>query len=97
MYTLLVSFETQKKSASIMSDIPITDEDRDPSFGPLMRSLAIEAIFYIPLAIGYFLLFRTFLNKPLHDLYTELPVGIVQGILLEVVTSWLLRRIGLRN
>jgi hypothetical protein len=89
-----------------MSEIPITEEDRDPSFGPLMRSLAIEAIFYIPLAIGYFLLFRTFLNKPLHDLYTELPVGyailgtfliIVQGILLEVVTSWLLRRIGLRN
>ena len=89
-----------------MSDIPATEEERDPSFGPLMRSLAIEAVFYIPLAIGYFLLFQTFVNKPLYSLYKEMPVGyallgtfliIVQGILLEVVTSWLLRRIGLRN
>lgn len=89
-----------------MSHIPTTEEDRDPSFGPLMRSLAIEAVFYIPLAIGYFLLFQRFLNKPLHQIYSELPVGyailgtfliVVQGILLEVVTSWLLRRIGLRN
>jgi hypothetical protein len=89
-----------------MPNIPTTEEDRDPSFGPLMRSLAIEAVFYIPVAIGYFLLFQRFLNKPLFQIYSELPVGyailgtfliIVQGILLEVVTSWLLRRIGLRN
>jgi hypothetical protein len=89
-----------------MSEIPVTEEDRDPSFGPLMRSLAIEAVFYAPIAIGYFLLFQRFVNKPLFRLYNEIPVGyailgtfliIVQGILLEVVTSWLLRRIGLRN
>lgn len=89
-----------------MHDMPTTEEDRDPSFGPLMRSLAIEAVFYIPLAIGYFLLFQKFLNKPLYQIYSEVPVGyailgtffiVGQGILLEVVTSWLLRRIGLRN
>lgn len=89
-----------------MSEIHPIEEDRDPSFGPLMRSLAIEAVFYIPLAIGYFLLFQRFLNKPLFQIYSEVPVGyailgtfliVVQGILLEVVTSWLLRRIGLRN
>lgn len=89
-----------------MSDIPTSEEDRDPSFGPLMRSLAIEAVFYIPVAVGYFLLFQRLLNKPLVQIYSELPVGyailgtfliIIQGVLLEVVTSWLLRRIGLRN
>jgi hypothetical protein len=89
-----------------MSEIPIKEEDRDPSFGPLMRSLAIEAVFYAPIAIGYFLLFQRFVNKPLFRLYNEIPVAyailgtmliIVQGILLEMVTSWLLRRIGLRN
>ena len=71
-----------------------------------MRSLAIEAVFYAPIAIGYFLLFQRFVNKPLFRLYNEIPVGyailgtlliVGQGILLEVVTSWLLRRIGLRN
>jgi hypothetical protein len=89
-----------------MSEIPVVDEDRDPSFGPLMRSLAIEAVFYAPIAIGYFLLFQRFVNKPLFRLYNEIPVSyailgtfliIIQGILLELVTSWLLRRIGLRN
>jgi hypothetical protein len=89
-----------------MSELPINEEERDPSFGPLMRSLAIEAVFYTPIAIGYFLLFRRFVNKPLFRLYNEFPVGyallgtlliISQGILLEIFTSWLLRRIGLRN
>jgi hypothetical protein len=31
-------------------------EGKDPSFKPLMRSQALEAIFYTPLVIGYFLL-----------------------------------------
>ncbi len=89
-----------------MSEIPVLEEDQDPSFGPLMRSLAIEAVFYVPIALGYFFLFQRFINKPLFDLYKELPVGyallgtlliVGQGVLLEVLTSWLLRRIGLRN
>ena len=89
-----------------MSEIPTIEEDRDPSFRPLMRSLAIEAVFYAPIAIGYFLLYQRFVYKPLFRLYNEIPIGyailgtfliIIQGILLEMVTSWLLRRIGLRN
>jgi NhaP-type Na+/H+ or K+/H+ antiporter len=89
-----------------MSEIPVLEEDQDPSFGPLMRSLALEALFYVPVALVYFFLFQRFINTPLFDLYKEMPVGyailgtlliLVQGILLEVLTSWLLRRIGLRN
>lgn len=89
-----------------MSEIPVLEEDRDPSFGPLMRSLAIEALFYAPIAVGYFLLFKLLINEPLLRLYKEIPVGyaiigtlimVAQGILLEALTSWLLRRIGLRN
>lgn len=89
-----------------MSEIPVVEEDRDPSFGPLMRSLAIEAVFYAPLVVGYFLLLRTFAKEPLFQLYNEMPVAyaiagtiliVGQGVLLEALTSWLLRRIGLRH
>lgn len=89
-----------------MSRIPGVEEERDPSFGPLMRSLAIEAVFYAPLVVIYFLLLRTFAREPLFQLYKEMPVAyaivgtiliVGQGVLLEALTSWLLRRIGLRH
>lgn len=89
-----------------MSELPIDQEQRDPSFGPLMRSLAIEAVIYAPLVVFYFLLLRTFVREPLFQLYQEMTVAyavagtiliVGQGILLEALTSWLLRKIGLRH
>ena len=89
-----------------MSEIPRTEEDRDPSFGPLMRSLAIEAVIYVPLMVVYFILLRWLAREPLFQLYNDMPVAyaiagtvliILQGVLLEALTSWLLRRIGLRH
>ncbi len=89
-----------------MSELPVDQKERDPSFGPLMRSLAIEAVFYAPLVVFYFLLLRAFVREPLFQLYKEIPVAyaiagtiliVGQGVLLEALTSWLLRRIGLRH
>jgi hypothetical protein len=89
-----------------MSEKPEFTEGKDPSFKPLMRSLALEAVFYTPLVIGYFLLVQRFAKEPLFRLYKDMTVGyailgtlliVAQGVLLEALTSWLLRRIGLRN
>ncbi len=80
-------------------------ERSDPSLRPLMRSLAIELAIYAPLVTVYFILVVHFAKQPLVDLYHEAPVLyaivatlviIAQGVLLEAVTSWLLRKIGLR-
>ncbi|NIM93243.1 MAG: hypothetical protein GTO18_05975 [Anaerolineales bacterium] len=77
----------------------------DPSFRPLMRSLAIELAIYAPLVTIYFFVVIRFLKEPLVRLYQEnltvyaiatLVVIVIQGVLLEMLTSWLLRRIGLR-
>jgi hypothetical protein len=51
-----------------MSEKPEFTEGKDPSFKPLMRSLALEAVFYTPLVIGYFLLLQRFAKEPLFRL-----------------------------
>lgn len=77
----------------------------DPSFIPLMRSLALELAIYGPLVTLYFFIVLRTANDWLTSLYTTsstafavvsvlLIVG--QGAMLEILTSWLLRRIGLR-
>jgi hypothetical protein len=78
----------------------------DPSIVPLMRSLALELAIYGPIvAIYYFLVLRR-LNDWLASLFsassTEYAIASVlliggQGVMLEMFTSWLLRRIGLRH
>lgn len=77
----------------------------DPSFKPLMRSLALELCIYAPLVTVYFIVVIHFVKDPLVQLYQEgsssyafitLILILMQGVLLEVFTSWLLRRIGLR-
>ena len=77
----------------------------DPSFKPLMRNLSIELAIYAPLVTAYFFIFMRFAKEPLVRLYHETPVlyaiaaGLVivgQGVLLGALTSWLLRKIGLR-
>ena len=82
-----------------------TTKQVDPSFKPLMRNLSLELVIYAPLVTLYFFIFMRFAKEPLVRLYHETPVlyaiaaGLViigQGVLLEALTSWLLRRIGLR-
>ena len=81
-----------------------TDQS-DPSFKPLMRSLALELCIYAPLVTVYFILVLHFAKEPLVQLYREgstsyalltLLIILAQAALLEAFTSWLLRRIGLR-
>ena len=77
----------------------------DPSFKPLMRNLSIELAIYAPLVTVYYFIVLQFAMTPLVRLYNETPViyaavaiGVIvgQGVLLEALTSWLIRRIGLR-
>jgi hypothetical protein len=77
----------------------------DPSFKPLIRNLSIELAIYAPLVTVYYMIVIQFAKTPLVRLYNEKPViyataailAIVgQGVLLEALTSWLIRRIGLR-
>ena len=78
----------------------------DPSFKPLMRSLALELLIYVPSVTLYFIPVLFFSKGPLVRLYNEMPVAyaiigtlvvLAQGVLLEAFTSRLLRRIGLRH
>jgi hypothetical protein len=84
-----------------------TDQDRfDPSLQPLLRSLALELIIYAPLVILYFLLVLRLAGDYLADLYQQnttfyalvaLTAIVLQGVLLERLTTWLLHRFGLRK
>ena len=78
---------------------------RDPSLQPLLRSLLAELAVYTPLVIIYYLLILRVAEKYLADLYQQAPLPyaaaailaiVVQGVLLERLTSWLVRRFGLR-
>lgn len=78
----------------------------DPSFKPLMRSLAIELVIYAPTVTLYFIPVLFFSKGPFVKLYNEMPIAYAiigtivvlgQGVLLEAFTSWLLRRIGIRH
>jgi len=78
----------------------------DPSLQPLLRSLLAELLIYTPLVILYFLLILRVAENYLARLYNQAPlpyaaaaiIAIVgQGVLLEWLTSWLLRQFGLRK
>jgi len=78
----------------------------DPSFKPILRSIALEIIIYIPLATAFFILLLAFTKDQLLKFYYEMPVVyaivtllviLAQGVLLEALTSWVLRKIGLRH
>lgn len=77
----------------------------DPSLKPLMRNLAIELVIYTPLVAIYYVVVFQYAKEPLFRLYLEQPVLyafaailvlFIQGVLLHTLTSWLIRRIGLR-
>jgi hypothetical protein len=89
-----------------MSNNSETSRRIDPSFVPLMRSLGLELAIYVPLVTLYFFLVLRRVNDWLTNLFNSssaeyaavsvlLIVG--QGVILERLTSWLLRRIGLRH
>lgn len=89
-----------------MSKKPDSVQETDPSFKPLMKSFGLELLFYIPLVTLYFVIIIPIVRDPFVRLYSENPVlysilgtGLLigQAVLLETLTSWLLRRIGLRN
>jgi hypothetical protein len=89
-----------------MAETQKHDGWKDPSFRPLMRSLGLEILIYTPLVAIYFVIAIPPLNGVFFDLYHETPLLYValgtfiiaaQGISLEFLTSWILRRIGLRN
>jgi hypothetical protein len=77
----------------------------DPSLKPLLRTMALELVIYAPLVTIYFFVVLKFAKEPLVELYSRslqeyavvtTAVILGQGVLLERLTSWLLRRIGLR-
>ncbi len=88
-----------------MSEIP-KKRQVDPSIRPLLRSLLIETVIYIPAVGLFFFLVLRYGSPHLTRLYHEnltlyavlaLILIIAQGTVLELFTSWLLRKIGLRH
>jgi hypothetical protein len=88
-----------------MTELTESSPAKDPSIRPLLRSLLIELSIYAPLVVIYFLVFLRFANEYLTQLYTQSSVLyavvataaiIGQGVMLEILTSWLIRRFGLR-
>lgn len=70
----------------------------------LIRNFAIEVLIYTALVVGYFLLVLRLLGEPLKKLFTDhlilyafaaLALIVVQGAVLEFITSFLIRRLGL--
>jgi hypothetical protein len=78
---------------------------RDPSFIPFLRSLGLEMIVYAPLLVIYLLVVLRFFKDPLFELaqtnlviyaVVGLAAIVAQSVLLEILTTWLLRRFGVR-
>jgi hypothetical protein len=77
---------------------------RNPGFRKLIRSLAIEALVYAVLVLAYFFLVLRLLGEPLMRLFSSnltlyailaLALIVIQGAVLEFLTSFLLRQLGL--
>jgi hypothetical protein len=71
-----------------------------------MRSFGLEMLLYLPPALIYLALLLHFATGPLQHLSEIAPTAyallcliviVGQGVLLEIFTSWLLRKIGLRH
>lgn len=72
----------------------------------LIRNFAIELLVYGVLVLGYFFLVLRYLGQPLEELYTSnlvvyafvaLALIVIQGVVLEFVTSFLINRLGLER
>ena len=89
-----------------MDDLSTSTPKQDPSLRPLLRSILLEIAFYAPIVAVYYWLILRFAGDKLTSLYQQslslyaiaATLAIVgQGVLLEMLTSWLLRRFGLRH
>ena len=72
----------------------------------LLRSFVIEVLIYAGLVVGYFVLVLRMLGEPLKRLFNEnltlyafvaLALIVVQGAVLEFITSYLVSRLGLER
>ena len=77
---------------------------KDPRFRRLIGSFAIEILIYAALVVGYFFLVLRFLGEPLESLFSRSLVAygivgllliIAQAVVLETVTSLIMRWLGL--
>jgi hypothetical protein len=77
---------------------------KDPKFLRLIENFAIEILIYAALVVGYFLLVLRLLGEPLEGLFSRsltayaiigLLLIIAQAVLLEKVTSLIMRWLGL--
>lgn len=76
----------------------------NPNIRKLVMQLVIEIAIYAVLVVGYFFVVLRFLGKPLETLFgRSLPAYaflgllliVAQGILLEALTSLIIRQVGL--
>lgn len=79
---------------------------RDPSLRPFLRSMALELLIYAPVVMVYLLLVLRYGSEGLLYLFQRSPITytvigiaaiLAQGVLLDMLTTWLLRRFGLRR
>ena len=77
---------------------------QDPKLRKLIRNFIIEILIYAALVVGYFLLILRLLGDPLERLFSSnltlyalvaLLLIVAQAVLLEAVTSLIMRGLGL--
>jgi hypothetical protein len=98
----LVSFTIERFPSRTEKEATLND----PRFRKLIRNFVIEVLIYSVLVVGYFSLVLRFLGEPLEKLFTTdltvyafagLALIVVQGAVLELITSFLLNRLGLES
>jgi len=89
-----------------MSDSSTSPSRQDPSLQPLLRSILLEIAIYVPVVATYFWLILRYVGDKFTSLFQDSLALyaiaatfaiVIQGVLLEMLTSWLLRRFGLRH
>ena len=79
---------------------------KDPTLRAFLRSMALEMLIYAPVVVVYLLLVMRFGTGLLVRLFHESPVAytiagfaaiVAQGVLLDLLASWLLRKVGTRQ
>lgn len=77
---------------------------KNPAIRKMIISFAIELVIYAVLVIGYFLIVLRLLGEPLNSLYNNslglyaflaLVLIVVQAVVLEAVTSFIMGLLGL--
>jgi hypothetical protein len=87
-----------------MSKLPIIP--KDPSLKPFLRSMGLELLIYAPVVTAYLFIVLRYAGDFLEGLFSQSPLLytivcivtiLAQGVFLDLLTSWLLRRFGLRS